>query len=83
VAGGVAPDAIGSRVRRGTWRRLYYGVYTDVPGRLERKTELWAAVLYAGRDAVLSRETAAELHQLTDRPSRPIHVAIPAGGMRV
>jgi hypothetical protein len=75
---GVASDAIGSRVRRGTWRRLYYGVYTNDPGALSRKTELWAAVLYAGQEAVISHETAAELHRLTDARSWLIHVAIPA-----
>jgi hypothetical protein len=77
-AGGVTPLAIESRVRRGTWRRLYYGVYTNVAGTLDRETELWAAVLYAGRDAVLSHETAAELHRLTDKASRLIHLAVPA-----
>jgi hypothetical protein len=79
VAGGVAAEAIKSRVRRRTWRRLYYGVYTDVPGTLNRETELWAAVLYAGPDAVLSHETAAELHQLIDRRSRLVHIAVPVG----
>jgi hypothetical protein len=74
---GVAPDAIESRVRRGTWRRLYYGVYTDVAGTLDRETQLWAAVLYAGQDAALSHETAAELHHLIDRQSRLIHLAVP------
>jgi hypothetical protein len=90
TAGGIAAEAVKSRVRRKTWRRLYYGVYTDVPGTLDRKTELWAAVLYAGQDAVLSHETAAELHQLTDGASRLVHVAIPgrrkvraAAGLRV
>ena len=75
---GLAPDAIESRVRRGTWRRLYYGVYTDVAGTLDRETRLWAAVLYAGQDAVLSHETAAELHHLIDGRSRLIHLAVPA-----
>jgi hypothetical protein len=79
AVGGVALEAVKSRVRRGTWRRLYRGVYTDVAGALDRTTELWAAVLYAGQDAVLSHETAAELHQLTGRPSQLIHVAVPAG----
>jgi hypothetical protein len=78
LVGGIAAEAIKSRVQRQAWRRLYYGVYTSVPGTLDRKTKLWAAVLYAGQDAVLSHETAAELHQLTDRPSRLIHVAVPA-----
>jgi hypothetical protein len=43
---------------------------------------LWAAVLRAGPDAVLSHQTAAELDGLTDRPSRLAHVTI-AHGRRV
>lgn len=77
--GGMALDAVKSRVRRGTWRRIYSGVYTDVLGTLERPAQLWAAVLYAGRGAVISHETAAELHELTDEESPLVHVAIPAG----
>jgi hypothetical protein len=78
LGAGISLDAIKSRVRRGTWRRLYSGVYATEQGRLERLTELWAAVLYAGRDAVISHETAAELHGLRDAKSRLIHVSIPA-----
>jgi len=40
---------------------------------------LWAAVLYAGKGAQLSHETAAEVNGLSDRQSRLIHVTIPAG----
>jgi hypothetical protein len=35
-------------------------------------------VLYAGQGAVISHQTAAELHGLTDKRSMSIHVAIPA-----
>ncbi len=79
---GLTEDAIKSRVRRGTWRRLYTGVYTDAPGMLSRPASLWAALLYAGPGAVLSHETAAELHGLIDEPSDPIHVSVP-GDRRV
>jgi very-short-patch-repair endonuclease len=40
---------------------------------------LWAAVLHAGSGAVLSHETAAEIHGLIDEPVKPIHVSVPAG----
>jgi hypothetical protein len=33
LGAGFTLDAIKSRVRRGTWRRLYPGVYTAVPGK--------------------------------------------------
>jgi very-short-patch-repair endonuclease len=38
-----------------------------------------AAVLFAGPDAVLSHETAAELVGLEARPEQSIHVTVPAG----
>ena len=38
---------------------------------------LWAAVLSAGPGAILSHETAAELHGLADKPSDAIHVTVP------
>jgi hypothetical protein len=68
-------DELRYRIRCGPWQRLYPGVYTAVPGKLERNTKLWAAVLYAGRGAILSHETAAELHGL-ERAGHPIHVTI-------
>src|ERR1700689_3107021 len=46
-----------------------------MPGRNPR---LWAAVLSAGRGAVLSHETAAELHRLTDKVTDSIHVTVPS-----
>lgn len=75
---GLTKQAIKSRARRGTWRRLYPGVYTAGQGSLNRLASLWAAVLYAGPGAVLSHETAAELHGLVDEPPGPIHVSIPS-----
>jgi hypothetical protein len=65
------------RVSSGRWRQVYPGVYTTFNGGLSRGTRLWAAVLAAGREAVLSHETAAELHQLADERARLIHVTVP------
>jgi hypothetical protein len=75
---GVTRDAVNAKVRHRTWRRLYPGVYTTGLGRLSRETRLWAAVLHAGPGAVLSHETAAELHGLISGESAVIHVTIPA-----
>src|SRR6185437_13122235 len=48
---------------------------------LQRKAlaggKLWAAVLHVGSGAVLSHETAAEIHRLTDKQSTRIHVSVP------
>jgi hypothetical protein len=44
------------------WRRLHPGVYAAFSGQPGRDPVLWAAVLRAGPRAILSHETAAELH---------------------
>jgi hypothetical protein len=78
LSSGVSTDVITSKIRYGRWRQIYRGVYATFTGALTREARLWAAVLYAGKAAQLSHETAAELHGLSDRPSRLIHVTVPA-----
>lgn len=75
---GIRDEAIDRRLRSGTWQRLYPGVYATFTGDLSRNVKLWAAVLHAGPGAVLSYETAAEVHGLTDKQSARIHVSVPA-----
>jgi hypothetical protein len=65
------------RVRSGRWQKIYPGVYATFTGVAGRSPQLWAAVLSAGPGAVLSHETAAELHGLNDRPADAIHVTVP------
>ncbi len=80
IRAGLTPDMIRSRVRRGTWRRLSPGVYTVLTGRPAGMARLWAAVLAAGAGAVLSHETAAELHGFAGRRlDDVVHVTIPRG----
>ncbi|HEY1622302.1 MAG TPA: hypothetical protein VGG16_00745 [Streptosporangiaceae bacterium] len=74
--GGYPSSAIHARVQRGTWRSLYPGVYLSATSDLRYRGRLWAAVLYAGRGAVLSHETAAWLHGF-GKPADAIHVTIP------
>jgi predicted transcriptional regulator of viral defense system len=78
LAAGVSTSAIVSKVAHGRWRQIYRGVYATFTGPLTREGRLWAAVLYAGKGALLSHETAAELHGLSDGPSPLIHVTVPA-----
>ena len=49
----------------------------DIHREPARDAILSAVVLRAGRGAVLSHDTAAELHRLVDWPSSPVHVTIP------
>jgi hypothetical protein len=76
---GFTAKAIEWRLRSGRWQRLQRRVYATFTGVPTRQAELWAAVLRVGDGAVLSHETAAEIHQLTDGPSARIHVSVPAG----
>ena len=46
-------------------------------GEPARETALWAALLRAGPGAVLSHQTAAERHGLTDEPSSLIIITVP------
>jgi hypothetical protein len=75
---GLSLGAIKHRVLTGRWQRIYPGVYATFNGPLPRQARLWAAVLYAGRGAVLSHDTAAELQRLLDRPAPLIHLTVPA-----
>src|SRR5215472_8397115 len=78
IDSGLSVGAINSKVRFARWRSIYRGVYATFSGPIAREAQLWAAVLYAGKGAQLSHETAAELNRLSDRQSSSIHVSIPA-----
>ena len=51
---GIDPDTMRNRVRSGCWQRLQRGVYATFSGEPLRETVLWAALLRAGPEAVLS-----------------------------
>ena len=75
---GLSRAFIKSQVDQGNWQRLYRGVYATFSGEPPRQAQLWAAVLAAGPEAVLSHESAAEVAGLADKPQRIIHVTIAA-----
>ncbi|HXB47521.1 MAG TPA: hypothetical protein VNW50_07125 [Streptosporangiaceae bacterium] len=81
-ASGLTRAILLSRLRRGSWQRIYPGVYAAFSGAPSRAACLWAAVLYAGPGAMLSHQTAAEIWGLADKPSSLIHLTIP-GNRRV
>jgi len=74
----IRPDTMRNRLRSGRWQRLQRGVYAAFSGDPARETVLWAALLRAGPDAVLSHHTAAERHGLLDEPSSLISITVPA-----
>jgi len=77
VANGLGRDTVRTLVRTGRWQPLQHGVYATFTGPPARDSVLWAAVLRAGPDAMLSYGTAAELQRLVDWPSQAIHITIP------
>jgi hypothetical protein len=79
VSLGLTSSAIAARLRNGRWQRLHPGVYAAFSGDPPRQALLWAAVLRAGPAAMLSHQTAAELHGLSSEPAPAIHVLVPAG----
>ncbi|HEY7015309.1 MAG TPA: hypothetical protein VH480_21270 [Streptosporangiaceae bacterium] len=74
---GLTPQRAKALVHAGRWQRLHYGVYASFTGEPTRQAALWAAVLRAGPQSVLSHETAAELDGLADKASKLMHVTIP------
>jgi very-short-patch-repair endonuclease len=77
VGAGMSHEALSSLVRGGHWQRPHRGVYATFSGELSRDADLWAAVLAAGPDAMLSYESAAEVSKLADKPSALVHVTVP------
>ena len=77
LACGLSADRVRAQVSAGRWQRLGPQVYASFTGPPPRSAVLWAAVLRAGRDAVLSHHTAAELAGLTDEAGPVVHITIP------
>jgi len=78
IQAGMSKNGITSKVTSGRWRHIYPGVYATFTGPITRAARLWAVVLYVGKGAQLSHETAAEILRLGDQRSSLIHVTIPA-----
>lgn len=76
---GASAESIRNQLRYGRWQRLQRGVYATFTGSPNRLAELWAALLRAGPDAVLSHQTAAELHGFLSGPSPAIYLTVPHG----
>lgn len=75
---GISSKTVDCKAKSGTWRRMHRGTYATFNGVPPRDARLWAALLRAGPGAVLSHETAAEIHGVVDRPSGKIHITVPA-----
>jgi len=76
---GLTDKYVVSALRAGRWQRLYAGVYGVFSGPPPRPTQLWAAVLRVGPEAVLSHQSAAGLYGLLPAPAPAIHVMVSRG----
>jgi hypothetical protein len=74
---GLAGEKMRNRVRFADWQHVQRGVYATFSGDLRRESRLWAVLLRAGPEAMLSHQTAAELYGLTKQPSSLIHMTVP------
>src|SRR6202789_3382671 len=77
---GFSKRQIWHRLQSGRWQHVHEGVYATFTGPLSREARLWAALRRAGQGAMLSHETAAEVHGLIDKPasaSKTIHIMVP------
>jgi hypothetical protein len=70
---------VGSWLATRAWRSSGLpGVYLTFTGPVSDLARCWVALLYAGEDAVLCRESAAWAWGLSDELQPPIHVLLPA-----
>jgi very-short-patch-repair endonuclease len=73
---GIPGHRVRAHVAAQRWQRVYPRVYAAYNGPLTAETRLWAALLYAGPEAVLCRESAAYQWGLVDHPPQVIHVLV-------
>lgn len=76
---GVGKDSINHYVETGQWLKVFRGVVSVTNGPLTREMQLSAALLYAGRGALLSHTTAAEEWGWVRPGAGPVHVTVPYG----
>lgn len=76
---GISYQSIRHRLRRGGWQQLQRGTYATFTGTPTRLAEFWAALLRTGPNAILSHQSAAELHGLLEARTPAIHVTVPHG----
>jgi hypothetical protein len=75
---GLTDETIEGHLSAGRWQKGHPGVYLTFTGPISELARVWAAIRYAGRDAMASHETAAWLAGLQDDPPALVHVTVPA-----
>jgi hypothetical protein len=78
LAGRLNDASVRHRLRSADWQHLFPGTYATFTGPVPPLARMWAAVLYAGAGAVVSRETAAHAYRWQGAPAL-VDVSIPTG----
>lgn len=74
---GVHRDVVLRRCRRGWYEREAVGIYRDLAAPASDRSRRFTALLSVGRDAVISRETAGQVHGLGSTPaSADVHLLV-------
>jgi hypothetical protein len=74
---GITRGFIRAQIDAGRWQRSVLGVVVAYGGPLTEASQLCCAVLACGRDARISHESAAHLHELYPVAPTKIHISIP------
>ncbi len=82
IAVGMSPKSVRRRVAAGRWLELHPGVLTTRAVPPTWRGALLAAVVWAGRHAVVSHRAAAALWMLDGFPPGPVEISVTTGRRR-
>jgi very-short-patch-repair endonuclease len=68
--------AVEAQVAAGRWARLHRGVLATFTGDLTYEQRVWSGLLYAGRGAAVSHESALWLHDRDRTPPATVHITV-------
>jgi len=76
---GISREVVRQQLRARRWQRAFPGAYVLFTGPLPPVTRVWAALVYAGENAIASHQTAAWLDELVDSPPDRVDALVPHG----
>ena len=76
---GVPRSFVRGELRARRWQRPFPRTYVTFTGPLPFRARVWAALLYAGDEAIASHGTAGHLQELVDKPPARIDVLVRHG----
>lgn len=76
---GISREIVRQQLRARRWQRAFPGAYVLFTGPLPPVTRVWAALMYAGENAIASHRTAAWLDGLVDAPPDRVDALVPHG----